>query len=122
MASIDLKDTYFSVIMAQQVRKLLRFSWQGQIYEFQCLPFGLSSAPRVFTKLMNPVTVLLHQRGLLYLGRHVADDSIKGRVKVVHEVTSTTPAAVRVQHQLGKICSLPYTEDSVPRVYGKFMG
>ena len=25
--------------------ELLRFSWQGQIYEFQCLPFGLSSAP-----------------------------------------------------------------------------
>ena len=38
MASIDLKDTYFSVTMAQQDRKLLRFSWQG-------LTFGLSSAP-----------------------------------------------------------------------------
>ena len=45
MASIDLKDAYFSVTMAQQDRKLLWFSWQGQIYEFQCLPFGLSSAP-----------------------------------------------------------------------------
>ena len=70
MASIDLKDAYFSVTMAQQDRKLLRFSWQGQMYEFQCLPFGLSSAPRVFTKLLKPVTALLRQRGLrliLYL-------------------------------------------------------
>lgn len=40
------------------------------MYEFQCLPFGLSSAPRVFTKLLKPVTALLRQRGLrliLYL-------------------------------------------------------
>jgi len=55
-------------------------------------------------------------------GRHVADGSVKGRVKVVHEVSPTTPAAVRIQHQLGQICSLPYAEDSVPRIYGKFSG
>ena len=70
MAPIDLKDAYFSVTMAQQGQKLLRFSWQGQMYKFQCLPFGLRSAPRVFTKLLKPVIALLHQRGLhliLYL-------------------------------------------------------
>ena len=55
-------------------------------------------------------------------GRHVADGSVKGRVKVVHEVSPTTPAAVRIQHQLGQICSLSYAEDSVPRIYGKFSG
>ena len=36
MAPIDLTDAYFSVTMAQQGQKLLRFSWQGQMYEFQC--------------------------------------------------------------------------------------
>ena len=46
----------------------------------------------------------------IVLGRHVADGSVKGRVKVVHKVSPTTPAAVRVQHQLGQICSLPYTQ------------
>ena len=55
----------------------------------------------------------------ILLGRH---GSVKGRVKVIHKVSPTTPAAVRVQHQLGQICSLPNTEDSVPRVYGKFSG
>ena len=31
----------------------LTFQWEGKSYMFKCLPFGLSSAPRVFTKLLN---------------------------------------------------------------------
>ena len=37
---------------------------------FKCLPFGLSLAPRVFTKLMKPVVGLLRQNGcrlIIYL-------------------------------------------------------
>ena len=34
------------------------------LFEFQCLPFGLSSAPRVFTKLLKPITALLWRRGI----------------------------------------------------------
>lgn len=45
-------------------RKFLRFLWKGLTYEFQCLPFGLSSAPRTFTKLLKPVMAILRQRGL----------------------------------------------------------
>jgi hypothetical protein len=32
--------------------------------EFACLPFGLATAPRVFTKLMKPVVGALRQRGI----------------------------------------------------------
>ena len=34
------------------------------MYEFACLPYGLASAPRVFTKLMKPVVGLLRQPGI----------------------------------------------------------
>lgn len=34
------------------------------MYEFACLPFGLSSAPRVFTKLMKPVVAQLRKQGI----------------------------------------------------------
>ncbi|EFN81402.1 hypothetical protein EAI_09446, partial [Harpegnathos saltator] len=30
--------------------KFLRFQWQGICYEFTSLPFGLSTAPYIFTK------------------------------------------------------------------------
>ena len=64
MASIDLKDAYLSVTIWEGHRKYLRFPWKDTIYEFQCLPFGLSSAPRVFTKLLKPVLARLRQQGI----------------------------------------------------------
>ena len=64
MVSIDLNDAYLSVTVAQEDRRFLRFRWKRTLYEFQCLPFGLSSAPRVFTKLLKPVMALLRKRGI----------------------------------------------------------
>ena len=53
MASIDLKDAYLLVPVAEKYRKYLRFEFNQKLYEFDCLPFGLCTAPYVFTKLMN---------------------------------------------------------------------
>ncbi len=53
--SIDLKDAYFSVLIHEQDRKYLRFLWNSICYQFCVLPQGLSSSPRVFTKLLKPV-------------------------------------------------------------------
>ena len=64
MVSIDLKDAYLSVAVAEEHRKYLRFQWERQLYEFLCLPFGLSSAPRTFTKLLKPVMSLIRQQGV----------------------------------------------------------
>ena len=54
MVFLDLKDAYFSVPVHPLDRKLLRFFWKGQRFEFTCLPFGCSLAPRVFTKILKP--------------------------------------------------------------------
>ena len=64
MASIDLKDAYLSVSVWEEHRRYLRFSWRGTLYEFQCLPFSLCSAPRVFTKLLKPVLARLRHQGV----------------------------------------------------------
>ena len=45
MASVDLKDAYYSIPIAEEDRKLLMFQWKGKYYQFTCLPNGLSSAP-----------------------------------------------------------------------------
>lgn len=42
MVSIDLKEAYLSVSVAQEDRHLLRFTWENTLYEFQCLLFGLN--------------------------------------------------------------------------------
>ena len=63
MASIDLKDAYYSVPIATPYRKYLRFSWRGKLYQFTCLPNGLSCGPRKFTKLLKPALSALHLKG-----------------------------------------------------------
>ena len=70
MCNIDLKDAYFTVRISKQSRKYVRFQWEGMIYEFMCLAFGLGPAPRIFTKLMKvPVAILrrLNIRLIIYL-------------------------------------------------------
>ena len=63
MASIDLKEAYYSVSIRPSERKYLRFMWRGTLFQFTCLPNGLSCAPRKFTKLLKPALSTLHLRG-----------------------------------------------------------
>ena len=62
--SIDIRDAYLHVPMHQAVRKYLRFVVKKKVYQFTCLPFGLATSPREFTKLLRPVVSLLRQQGV----------------------------------------------------------
>ena len=73
-ATIDFKHAYFSVPVAHSDRRWLRFIWDDKHYQFTCLPQGLTSAPRIFTKLMKPVFSHLRARG--YVVSCYIDDCI----------------------------------------------
>ena len=77
MASIDLKDAYYVVPIADEHRKYLRFCWQGSLYQYTCMPNGLPSAPRCFTKLQKPVYSTLRQYGHLNVG-YIDDSYLQG--------------------------------------------
>ncbi len=47
-----------------QEKVLVMFTWEGKLYQFTCLPFGLAPAPLLFTKLLKPVMPLLRRLGL----------------------------------------------------------
>ena len=63
MASIDLKDAYYSVPICSNHQKFLRFEWKGILYQFVCFPNGLALCPRKFTKLLKPVFSILRKQG-----------------------------------------------------------
>ena len=65
MASIDIKDAYYSIKIDEQHQKYLKFKFQGQCYNFTCLPNGLCCGPRKFTKLMKAPLAELRKRGHL---------------------------------------------------------
>jgi len=64
MAKVDIKDAYYSVPICEHNQKYLKFFFEGKLYQFTCLPNGLCSGPRKFTKLLKPplATLRLERR------------------------------------------------------------
>ena len=60
LASMDLKDAYFHILIHPSHHKYLRVGWKGQVYQFKAVPFGLSSALRVITKVLALVIAHHH--------------------------------------------------------------
>ena len=58
----------------------VRFLWRDSLLEFACLPFGLASAPRVFTKLMKPILSILRQSGICLIA-YLDDFLIMGETR-----------------------------------------
>ena len=65
MAKIDLKDAYLTIPVAAVHHPLLSFQvLAGEWIQFQCLPFGLCTAPFVFSKVTKPLVQFLRQLGI----------------------------------------------------------
>ena len=64
MCRLDLKDAYLLIPIHRDSKRFLRFQFLQQMYEFNALPFGLSSAPFIFTKLIKPLANYLRSRGI----------------------------------------------------------
>ena len=63
--SIDLQEyAYLHVPIVKHHRWFLRFVWHNVPYQWRVLPFGLATAPRVFTSLTKPILFLCHHKGL----------------------------------------------------------
>ena len=61
---LDLKDAYFHIPVHPRHRRFLQFIWRGQAYHYRCLPFGLFSSPRTFTRVTKPIAHYLRSRGI----------------------------------------------------------
>lgn len=71
------------------------FIWVGEMFEFQCLPFGLSNALRVFTKQLKPVVAFLRRQGIrqeIFLGDMIVLAQLKEDLKAqMNQITSLSP-------------------------------
>ncbi len=74
LCKIDIKEAYYSVPIHSSYQKYLKFEFQSVLYQFTCLPNGLCSGPRKFTKLLKPVLATLRTQG--YIVSAFIDDII----------------------------------------------
>ena len=113
MATIDLKDAYYSVPMSEKHQKFLKFFWKGTCYKFTCFPNGLCFCPRKFTKLIKPVHSSLRLKGHLLAG-YIDDNYNQG--DNYQECLSTVLETVKLVTELGfcvhpeKSCLIPAQE------------
>ncbi|KAN0022944.1 hypothetical protein ACTFIU_009027 [Dictyostelium citrinum] len=61
MVKLDIKKAYLHVLVDPHYRALFRFVWKGVHYRWKTMPFGLSTAPRIFTMLLRPVLRMLRE-------------------------------------------------------------
>lgn len=73
LVKMDLKDAYRIIPVHPQDHHLLGIQWHGNVFIDRSLPFGLRSAPKVFTAFADMVTWALHRAGVPYL-LHYLDD------------------------------------------------
>ena len=58
VSSIDLSDAYLHISILPNSRKYLRFCHRSQVFQFTSLPFGLATAPQVFTMIIKEVKLM----------------------------------------------------------------
>jgi hypothetical protein len=64
LTSIDLSDAFLHILVHESSRKYLQFEWDGHLFQFKVLPFGLSLSPLVFTKVLRPVLKWARRKGI----------------------------------------------------------
>ena len=62
--SLDLTDAFLHIPIHYRSRKYLRFTLRGRVFQFKALPFGLSTSPFVFTRLMIVIATFLRRRAI----------------------------------------------------------
>ena len=61
---LDLSNCFLSFPLHPSVRKYFCFRFEGELYQFTHMPFGLSTAPRVCTQLLSVVNFALAELGI----------------------------------------------------------
>ena len=73
MEKMDIKQAYRNIPMHPVDRVLLGMHWQGRVFVDGCLPFGLRSAPLLFTAVGDLLQWVMERRGVSWLGHYIDD-------------------------------------------------
>ena len=105
MASIDLKDAYNSVKIHDTYQKYLKFQFRRALYTFMCLPNGLCTGPRKFTKPLAHLLTLGHTVSSTYIDDlvNIGDNFVECQQNVCDTVTAFCKIGFNVNHKKSKL-------------------
>ena len=99
MASIDLTNSFYHLLVTPADRKFLKFSCLGKMLQFSSLPMGFKESPRLFTKLMKVPLSFLRQHYNCILVCYMDDLLIMGFTK--EEVNKSVAYVANLLNILG---------------------
>ena len=103
VSSIDLSDTYLHIPIHPNSRKCLRFCYRSQVFQFTSLPFGLATAPQVFTMIVKEVKLMALSRRL-GLHQYMADQvPVSGGIPSEHSGSGRPNPVLGLDKKSGKI-------------------
>ena len=118
MVKIDLKDAYFSIPLNHESRKFVRFKWEGNLYEFVCLTFGIGPAPRIFSRLLKvPISLIrkLKIRIVIYI------DDMLVMAATLSEKEIARDTVIQIFQALGFVINFAKS-DLTPKQIMEFLG
>ena len=118
VSSIDLSDAYLHIPIHPNSRKYLRFCYKAQVFQFTFLPFGLPTAPQVFTMIVKEVKLMALSRGLR-IHQYLDDWLIRSQSQ--DEAQVNTQAVVDLTQSLGWIINQEKSELKPSQVFS-FLG
>ena len=79
MAKVDIESAYRLIPVHPEDRPLQAMEWQGKYFIDPMLPFGLRSAPKIFSTIADALGWVLRQRGVHNCHHYLDDYIILGR-------------------------------------------
>ena len=92
MASVDLKDPFYTIPIHNGYQKYFKFMWYQKFYKYLVMPNGYSDAMRIFTKMFKRPFATLRKQ--CFISVIFVDDSyLQGSTRVeclenVHKTVS----------------------------------
>ena len=100
----DLTMAYNTIPMHQSSKKYLRFWWHGKPWQFKALPFGLTTAPWIFSLVMSDMAKYLHKHSIIcvfYL------DDLLFKNQQFHILLANQPSILYFIQALGWLINFP---------------
>ena len=73
LAKMDIEQAYHNIPVSPDDKYLLGISWENMVYVDQVLPFGLRSAPLIFSAVADALLWIMQKRGVTWAIHYIDD-------------------------------------------------
>ena len=108
LAKFDIASAYRAVPVHPEDRRLLGMKWRGDVFVDEALPFGLRSAPKIFTAVADALLWVMGRHDVTHAMHYLDDFLILGPPK-----SANCGRALQVSLGLCKVLGFPIAEHKV---------